>query len=72
MKKNSHDKTLESHKIFPYIAWVITIGFAFFVYSIAMDLKDTAEQLSAQADLLQQNAQTPPGDIVDFERKATR
>lgn len=70
MKTNGNDKALESYKIFPFIAWIITIGFAFFVYSIAVDLKETAERLGAQADVLEQNAKTPAGEIVDFDRKA--
>jgi hypothetical protein len=70
MKTNGNDKALESYKIFPIIAWITTLGFAFFVYTIAMDLKDTAAQLGAQTDLLQQNARTPAGDIVDFDKKS--
>lgn len=72
MKTNGNDKTLESYKIFPIIAWVLIIGFALFVYSIAVDLKQTADQLGAQADLLQKNARTPAADIVDFDRKTTQ
>ena len=70
MKTNGNDKTLESYKIFPFIAWGVTLGFAFFVYTIAMDLKATAQQLRVQTDALEQKAQTPAGDIVDFDTKA--
>jgi hypothetical protein len=72
MKTNGNDKALESYKIFPILAWILVIGFALFVYAIAMDLKDTAERLDAQADLLEQNAKTPAGEIVDFDRRAPR
>jgi hypothetical protein len=68
MKTNGNDKTLESYKIFPTLAWLLVIGFAFFVYSIAMDLKETADRLGAQADLLEQKAKTPAGEIVDFDQ----
>ena len=67
MKTNGNDKTLESYKIFPFIAWGLTIGFAFFVYNVAMDLKDTANKLGAQADILHQNASTPAGEIENFD-----
>jgi len=30
------NKTLESHKIFPYIAWMLIIGFTVFTYVLAM------------------------------------
>ena len=69
MKTNGNDKALESYKIFPFIAWGITLGFAFFVYTIAMDLKDTAQQLGAKADALEQKAKTPAGEITDFDSK---
>jgi hypothetical protein len=70
MKTNGNDKALESYKIFPVIAWTVTIGFAVFVYTIAMDLKDTAAKLGQQADLLQKNANTPAGEIIDFDKKS--
>jgi hypothetical protein len=68
MKTNGNDKTLESYKIFPYVAWGVTFAFAFFVYQIAMDLKNTADTLQAQAVLLQQQATTPANEIEDFTR----
>jgi len=71
MKTNGNDKALESYKIFPIIAWVLVIGFALFVYNIAMELNQVAERLGAQADMLEQNAKTPAKDIVDFDRQAT-
>jgi len=71
MKTNGNDKALESYKIFPIIAWVLVIGFALFVYNIAMELNQVAERLGAQADMLEQNAKTPAKDIVGFDRQAT-
>jgi hypothetical protein len=71
MKTNGNDKALESYKIFPIFAWILVVGFALFVYTIAMDLMDTAERLGAQADWLEENAKTPVKDIVDFDRQAT-
>jgi len=69
MKTNGNDKALESYKLFPILAWILIIGFALFVYNIAMDLKATADRLGAQADLLEEKAQTPAGKVVDFDRQ---
>jgi hypothetical protein len=68
MKTNGNDKALESYKIFPILAWVLVIGFALFVYTIATDLKDTAQRLGAQADLLEQKTRSSTGEIIDFDR----
>lgn len=67
MKTNGSEKALESYKIFPYIAWSLVIGFAFFVYTIAMDQQDTADRLRAQADLLDSKINPPAGEIADFD-----
>ena len=34
------NNTLESYKIFPYIAWVIVIGFAAFTYMLTVRLQE--------------------------------
>jgi len=67
MKTNRNDKTLEAYKIFPYIAWGLTIVFSFFVYNITMELKSVAESLERQTQALQVKVNTPPGEILDFE-----
>jgi len=72
MKTNGNDKALESYKIFPIIAWILVIGFALFVYKIAMDLNETAKRLGAQADLLEQNAKTRPEEIENFDQQVPR
>ena len=69
MKTNGNDKALESYKIFPVLAWTLVIGFAIFVYNIAMDLKDTADRLGAQADLLEQKSRSSAGEMVDFDEQ---
>lgn len=42
------DRTLESFKIFPYIAWGITVLFVLFVYKITLDLQEVTDTLSKQ------------------------
>lgn len=67
MKTNGNDKALEAYKIFPYVAWGLTVVFAFFVYNITMELKSITESLEAQADALQIKVNTPVNEITDFE-----
>jgi len=33
------DKSLESHKFFPWIAWVVVIGFAIFTYALTVSVQ---------------------------------
>lgn len=56
-KKSSGDHTLESFKIYPYIAWALIIGFAVFVYTITTNLKAAASDLRIQSEL--SDVQTP-------------
>lgn len=37
------NNTLESHKLFPYIAWAIVIGFAVFVYTLTLRVQNELE-----------------------------
>ncbi len=64
MKKSSNDKTLESYKAFPIVAWVLVIGFASFVYNIALNLQDVADSLEEQADRLEQQVDQSSGKAV--------
>lgn len=38
-------KKLENYKYFGIIAWIICIGFAAFVYSLVLELKETAKNI---------------------------
>jgi hypothetical protein len=67
MKTNGNDKTLEAYKIFPYVAWGLTVVFSFFVYNITMDLKTVTENLQAQTKALELKVNTPTEKIEDFE-----
>jgi hypothetical protein len=67
MKKFGPDKTLESFKLFPYIAWAITLLFSIFVYNITFELKTVAQDLQKQTQFLQEQVSTPPQDIENFE-----
>ena len=58
MKTNGNDKALESYKIFPVIAWVVTISFSVFVYNITLDLADITRDLQIQTQTLQEQVNT--------------
>jgi uncharacterized membrane protein len=49
MKKTTGKRSLEGYKIFPFIAWGLTLAFAVFVYNITTELQGVAEQLQSQA-----------------------
>ena len=43
------ERTLEKYKAFPYIAWAVFIGFAIFVYTLVLELQETAESLASSS-----------------------
>ena len=69
MKTNGNDKTLESYKIFPYIAWTLTIGFGLFLYNLTLELKEVASDLQVQTQFLQEMVDTPVNEIENFENQ---
>jgi len=42
--------TLESQRSFPYIAWITVVGFAFFTFTLSLELKAAASDLSEYSD----------------------
>lgn len=51
------NNTLESHKLFPYIAWTLVIGFAVFTYTLTAQVQgeltgisDGVERLEVRLD----------------------
>lgn len=45
----SNHRKLETYKLFPMIAWGIFIGFALFIYSITLELRDVSDSLERTA-----------------------
>lgn len=43
-------KTLEGHKVFPYIAWTTLVLFSLFTYNLVLDLKASVAELEAQTN----------------------
>ena len=52
--------------MFPYVAWVLTFGFAIFVYNIVSELKDVTAQLQTQTEALQRQIAADPRQ-ADFD-----
>lgn len=69
MKTNGNDKALEAYKVFPYVAWTVTILFAVFVYNITLELKEVTTDLQAQTDHLNKKLGERPDLIEDFEQE---
>jgi cell division protein FtsL len=45
--------TLESHKLFPYVAWTLVIGFAVFTYALTMQVQGELADISDGVDRLE-------------------
>ena len=67
MKTNGNDKALESYKIFPYVAWTVTIGFSLFVYNITTDLVEVTRDLQIQTQQLQETINRPVEADTNFD-----
>ena len=66
MRRAPGKRSLEAYKIFPYVAWGLTFGFALFVYNIVTQLQDITVQLQAQTNALQQQVAADP-HTADFD-----
>lgn len=49
--------TLESSKLFPFIAWSTVIGFAFFTYTLTLHLNAELDTISADMSSLELRVQ---------------
>ncbi len=69
MHTHGPEKKLEAFKIFPYVAWMLIIFFAFFVYKITTELKSTTAELEATSSTLETTIKTKNSDTtIDFEQ----
>ena len=48
MKPNSGKRALEKYKIFPYVAWLLIVAFALFVYQLSIRITVAAQQLQSE------------------------
>lgn len=47
--------TIESHRLFPYIAWATVISFAYFTYTLAANLQTDLDDLNQSVDRVEQS-----------------
>lgn len=66
MRRMAKSRPLESFRVFPYIAWLLVISFAFFVYSLANELKETQSNYNERTQTLEARATQDPMSITDF------
>ena len=69
MKSFGPERKLEAFKIFPYVAWMLVIFFALFVYKITTELTSTATELEQTTSSLETKVNTRDKDTtIDFEQ----
>ena len=61
-------RSLEQYRVFPYIAWTLVGGFAFFVYTLTTELSTATAELEATTNQLEARANQDPSTITDFTR----
>ena len=66
MKQDTGKRSLEGLKVFPYVAWGLTVVFALFVYNITTDLQAVTAQLQEQARTIEEKIQDNNTQI-DFD-----
>jgi len=70
--KENHKRALETHKIFPYVAWALTVVFAFFVYNITRELQAITHDLQKQTEELRARVNMPVEEMTDFDKPKFR
>jgi len=65
--KHKNNRALETHKVFPYVAWGLTVVFAFFVYNITRELQAVTQDLQKQTEELRAKVDMSVHEIKDFE-----
>lgn len=69
MQNLGPERKLEAFKIFPYVAWMLVIFFALFVYKITTELTSTAAELEQTTNTLETTIQNKGSDTTfDFEQ----
>jgi hypothetical protein len=69
MQNQGPERKLEAFKIFPYVAWMLIIFFALFVYKVTTELKSTATELDQTTSSLETTVKIRNNDTtIDFEQ----
>jgi hypothetical protein len=64
----SKHRSLESFRLFPYIAWGLIVGFSVFVFSLASELRTVQAEKAAASTRLEDLANSNPLEITDYSR----
>lgn len=59
------NNTLESYKVFPYVAWALVIGFALFTYSLTVRLQENLTAVDMSIDNLEMRVEKLEQNAVD-------
>jgi uncharacterized membrane protein YdbT with pleckstrin-like domain len=68
MKNLGPERKLEAFKIFPYVAWMLILFFALFVYRITVELSQTVETLEETTISLQETIKTKDNKTINYEQ----
>jgi hypothetical protein len=60
--------SLESFRIFPYVAWLLIGSFSYFVYNLTLTLNDERILIEQQIASLEERSKQDPATITDFSR----
>jgi len=66
MQTNSGKRSLESYKIFPYVAWMTIFFFSAFVINLTIKLSHVTDDFDVRITNLEKAVQTPVNQIEDF------
>lgn len=74
MKQDTGKRSLEGFRVFPYVAWGLTLGFAVFVYNITSELQAVTEDLQAQTNALEEKIKNndPEADFDGYRNNKSQ
>ena len=74
MIRSTGKRSLEGYKVFPFVAWTLTVVFALFVYNIVTELQAVTSQLQDQTTALEHqvsNINNPDSSFDAYQESRT-
>lgn len=68
IRNQAPERKLEAFKIFPYVAWMLILFFALFVYRITVELSQTVETLEETTMSLQETIKAKDNKNINYEQ----
>jgi len=65
--KDSSRRSLEGLKVFPIIAWTILFSFAYFVYTMVLELRSITAELQVSTERLERAVAEDPSMVTSLE-----